>query len=156
MMKTMFKSSKDNVVCIGHLMNINPQRINCTQYQDQINKLLDAIADKKHEKDLTFYKMHQTTSEYAKYHVHPYTGSAFVMVARQKYKTEAIGVLARQPLLMLAIELMQEIAPIILIKSEVKFVMATLKYDPMIKNNVDHYKTLKREQNAYLTKYADF
>ena len=27
MTKTIFKSSKDNVVCIGHLMNINPQRI---------------------------------------------------------------------------------------------------------------------------------
>ena len=55
MTKTIFKSSKDNVVCIGHLTNINPQRIDRTQYQDQINKLLDAIADKKHEKDLTFY-----------------------------------------------------------------------------------------------------
>eukprot|EP00957_Ditylum_brightwellii_P003850 292339-Ditylum_brightwellii.AAC.1 len=75
--KTIFKSSKDNAVCIGHLTNINPQRIDCTQYQDQINKILDAIVDEKREKDLTFYKMNQTMSEYAKYHVHLRTGSAF-------------------------------------------------------------------------------
>eukprot|EP00957_Ditylum_brightwellii_P002495 190899-Ditylum_brightwellii.AAC.1 len=68
MTKTIFKSSKDNAVCIGHLTNINPQGNNRTQCQDQINKLLDAIADEKHEKDMMFYKMHQTTSEYAKYH----------------------------------------------------------------------------------------
>eukprot|EP00957_Ditylum_brightwellii_P201360 15325282-Ditylum_brightwellii.AAC.1 len=76
-----FKSYKDNVVCIGHLTNINPQRIDRTEYQDQINKLLDAIADKKHEKDLTFYKMHQTTSKFTRYHVHLRTGSAFVKIA---------------------------------------------------------------------------
>eukprot|EP00957_Ditylum_brightwellii_P029246 2210741-Ditylum_brightwellii.AAC.1 len=51
---------------------------------------------------------------------------------------------------------MQEIAPMILLKSKVKFVPSSLKYDPMIKNNVDHYKTLILEQNAYLTNYADF
>ena len=100
--------------------------------------------------------MHQTTSKYAKYHVHLHTGSAFVKIAQQRYKTEAIGVFVRQPFLMLASELMQEIAPMILFKSEVKFVPATLKYDPMIKNNIDHYKTFIKEQNAYLTNYADF
>eukprot|EP00957_Ditylum_brightwellii_P130712 9971634-Ditylum_brightwellii.AAC.1 len=63
-----FKSSKDNVVCIGHLTNINLQRIDRTQYQDQINELLDAITDEKHKKDPTFYKMHQTTSKFARYH----------------------------------------------------------------------------------------
>jgi hypothetical protein len=156
MTKTIFKSSKDNMVCIGHLTNINPQRIDCTQYQDQINKLLDAIAEEKHEKDPTFYKMHQTTSEYANYHVHLCTGSAFVKVAIQRYTREAIRVFVRQPFLMLAPELMQEIAPMILLKSKVKFVPATLKYDPMIKNNVDNYKTLIREQNSYLINYADF
>eukprot|EP00957_Ditylum_brightwellii_P199693 15222898-Ditylum_brightwellii.AAC.1 len=106
------------MVCIGDLTNINPQRIDCTQYQDQINKLSDAIADKKHEKDLTFYEMHQTMSKFAKYHVHLCTGNAFVKIARQQYKTEAIGVSVRQPFSMLASELMQEIAPMILLKSE--------------------------------------
>eukprot|EP00957_Ditylum_brightwellii_P095671 7289284-Ditylum_brightwellii.AAC.1 len=79
----MFKSSKENVVCIGRLTNINPHRIDRTQYQDQINKLLDAIAKKKHEKDPTFYEMHQTMSEFAKYHVHLCTGNAFVKIAQQ-------------------------------------------------------------------------
>eukprot|EP00957_Ditylum_brightwellii_P067688 5137800-Ditylum_brightwellii.AAC.1 len=100
--------------------------------------------------------MHQTTSEYAKYHVHLRTGNVFVKIARQRYKTEAIGVFVRQPFSMLASELMQEIAPMISLKSEVKFVPAALKYDPMIKNNVEHYKMLIGEQNAYLTNYADF
>eukprot|EP00957_Ditylum_brightwellii_P174198 13261846-Ditylum_brightwellii.AAC.1 len=50
---------------------------------------------------------------------------------------------------------MQEIAPMISLKSKVKYVLAALKYDHMIKNNVDHYKTLIREQNASLTNYAD-
>eukprot|EP00957_Ditylum_brightwellii_P135993 10370784-Ditylum_brightwellii.AAC.1 len=102
MTKTIFKSSKGNVVCIDHLTNINPQRIDCTQYQDQINGLLDAITDKKHEKDPTFYEMHQTTSKYAKYHVHLRTGSPFIKIAQQRYKTEAIGVFVRQPFSMLA------------------------------------------------------
>eukprot|EP00957_Ditylum_brightwellii_P138384 10547758-Ditylum_brightwellii.AAC.1 len=104
MTKTIFKSSKDNVVCIGYLTNINPQRIDFTQYQDQINELLDAIADRKHEKDLMFYEMHQTMSEYAKYHVHLRTGSAFVKIAQQRYRTEAIRGFVRQPFSMLALE----------------------------------------------------
>eukprot|EP00957_Ditylum_brightwellii_P195611 14905050-Ditylum_brightwellii.AAC.1 len=90
MTKAIFESSKNNVVCIGHLLIINPLHIDCTQYQDQINELLDAIADKKHKKDLTFYKRHQTTSEYAKYHVHLCTDSTFVKIVQQRYKTEAI------------------------------------------------------------------
>eukprot|EP00957_Ditylum_brightwellii_P179055 13639595-Ditylum_brightwellii.AAC.1 len=65
--------------------------MDCTQYQDQINKLLDAIADKNHKKDPTFYKMHQTKSEFARYHVHLCPGSAFIKIARQRYETEAIG-----------------------------------------------------------------
>eukprot|EP00957_Ditylum_brightwellii_P086398 6573820-Ditylum_brightwellii.AAC.1 len=69
---------------------------------------------------------------------------------------EAIGVFVRQPFLLLALELTQEIAPTVSLKSKVKFVLVLLEYDPMIKNNVDHYKTLIREQNAYLTNYADF
>eukprot|EP00957_Ditylum_brightwellii_P102112 7783660-Ditylum_brightwellii.AAC.1 len=62
--------------------------------------------------------MHQMTSEFAKYHVHLCTGNAFVKIARQRYETEAIGVFVRQPFSILASELMQEIAPMILLKSK--------------------------------------
>eukprot|EP00957_Ditylum_brightwellii_P121317 9251746-Ditylum_brightwellii.AAC.1 len=62
--------------------------------------------------------MHHTTSEYAKYYVHLCTSTAFVKITRQKYKTEAIRVFLRQPFLLLASELMQEIAPMISLKSE--------------------------------------
>eukprot|EP00957_Ditylum_brightwellii_P184692 14067192-Ditylum_brightwellii.AAC.1 len=51
---------------------------------------------------------------------------------------------------------MQEIAPMISLKSEVKCIPSSLKYNPMIKNNVKHYKTLIREQNTYLTNHVDF
>ena len=100
--------------------------------------------------------MHHATSKYAKHHIQLCTGTVFVKIARQKYKTEAIRVFVRQPFLMLASELMQEIAPLILLKSKVKFVLVTLKYDPMIKKNVDHYKTLLRRKNVYLINYTDF
>eukprot|EP00957_Ditylum_brightwellii_P139901 10660956-Ditylum_brightwellii.AAC.1 len=80
--------------------------------------------------------MHQTTSKFAKYHVHLCAGTVFVKVARQKYEMEAIRVFVRQPCLLLALELMQEIVPMISLKSKVKFVLASLKYDPMIKNNI--------------------
>eukprot|EP00957_Ditylum_brightwellii_P186462 14196668-Ditylum_brightwellii.AAC.1 len=100
--------------------------------------------------------MHHTTSEYAKYYVHLCTGNTFAKIARQRYETEASKVFVRQPFSMLASELTQEIAPMISLKSKVKFVLETLKYDPMIKNNVDHYKTLIGEQNVYLTNDADF
>eukprot|EP00957_Ditylum_brightwellii_P002092 160861-Ditylum_brightwellii.AAC.1 len=145
MTKTIFKSSKDNVICIGYLTNINPQQIDRSQYQDQINKLLDAVAEEKHEEDLKFYEIHQTTRKFMKYHIYLHTGKAYVKIAKQKYETEAIGVFVRQPFSLLAMELMQEIAPMIFLKSEVKFVPSLLKYNQMIKNNVEHYKMLIRE-----------
>eukprot|EP00957_Ditylum_brightwellii_P138567 10562087-Ditylum_brightwellii.AAC.1 len=45
-------------------------------------------------------------------------GTAFVKVVRQKYEMEEIGVFVRQPFLLLASELMQEIAPMISLKSK--------------------------------------
>eukprot|EP00957_Ditylum_brightwellii_P172178 13107392-Ditylum_brightwellii.AAC.1 len=97
---------------------MNLQRIDHSQYQDQINELLDAIADKKFEQDPKFYKMHQATREFAKYHIHLCTGKVYVKVDKQQYETEAIGVFVRQPFSLLATELMQEIDPMILLKSK--------------------------------------
>eukprot|EP00957_Ditylum_brightwellii_P089492 6814689-Ditylum_brightwellii.AAC.1 len=154
--KTIFKSSKDNVVYIGYPTNINPQQIDWSQYQDQINKLIDAVADEKHENNPKLYEMNQTTSKVAKNHVHLYTDTAFVKVAKQKYETEAIRVFVRQPFFLLVLEWMLEIVPMISPKSVVKFIRLSLKYDPMIKNNIKHYKTLIWEQNIYPTNYADF
>eukprot|EP00957_Ditylum_brightwellii_P105686 8059318-Ditylum_brightwellii.AAC.1 len=125
-------------------------------YQDQINKLLDAVAEENHEQDPKICEMHQTTSEFAKYHIHLQMGKVYMKVEKQKYKTKAIRVFVRQPFSLIVTELMQEIAPMISLKSEVKFVLSLLKYNQMIKNNVEHNKMLIREQNAYLTKYADF
>ena len=91
--------------------------------------------------------MHQTTSKFAKYHVH---------LSKTEIQNRSNQSVCEATFSLLASELMQEIAPMISLKSEVKFVLASLKYDPMIKNNVEHYKTLIREQNTYLTNYVDF
>eukprot|EP00957_Ditylum_brightwellii_P097871 7453927-Ditylum_brightwellii.AAC.1 len=47
MNKTIFKSSKDTTVCIRHITNINPFQINCTQYQESINLLMEGSAQEK-------------------------------------------------------------------------------------------------------------
>eukprot|EP00957_Ditylum_brightwellii_P020456 1542040-Ditylum_brightwellii.AAC.1 len=36
MNKMIFKTSKDTTVCIGHIKNMNPFWIDCTQYQESI------------------------------------------------------------------------------------------------------------------------
>eukprot|EP00957_Ditylum_brightwellii_P074078 5628886-Ditylum_brightwellii.AAC.1 len=45
--KTIFKSSKDMAVCIGHITNMNPFQIDCTQYQESINLLMERSAQEK-------------------------------------------------------------------------------------------------------------
>eukprot|EP00957_Ditylum_brightwellii_P014216 1071022-Ditylum_brightwellii.AAC.1 len=131
-------------------------RINRAQYQDQINDLLDVVADKKFNQDPKFYKKHNTMKEFAKYQIHLCTGKTFVKIDKKQYKTDAIGVYARQPFSLLSNKIIQEIAPMISLKSKAKYVPTGLKYDPMMKSNLEHYKTLIREQNAYFTNYADF
>eukprot|EP00957_Ditylum_brightwellii_P012211 922698-Ditylum_brightwellii.AAC.1 len=62
--------------------------------------------------------MHQTTREFAKYHIHLHTDKAYAKVDKQRYEMEAIGVFVRQPFLLLAMELMQEITLMISLKSK--------------------------------------
>eukprot|EP00957_Ditylum_brightwellii_P180176 13724445-Ditylum_brightwellii.AAC.1 len=47
MTKTIFKSSKDTIINIGHLTNLNPFYIDQNQYQDSINELMGAVLIKK-------------------------------------------------------------------------------------------------------------
>eukprot|EP00957_Ditylum_brightwellii_P148619 11315085-Ditylum_brightwellii.AAC.1 len=61
-----FKSSKDNTVCIGCLTHLNLICIGRAQYQDDINELMKALADKKELKDDKFYSKHNITKELAK------------------------------------------------------------------------------------------
>eukprot|EP00957_Ditylum_brightwellii_P018031 1358903-Ditylum_brightwellii.AAC.1 len=56
----------------------------------------------------------------------------------------------------LALDLLQDSSNIIAMKSILKFIPMSLKYDKMIKDNTGHYTTLLREQNAYLVNYAHF
>eukprot|EP00957_Ditylum_brightwellii_P028583 2159937-Ditylum_brightwellii.AAC.1 len=156
MMKMIFKSSKDNAVCTGHLTHLNLICIDCAQYQDDINELMEALAYKKEQKDAKFYKKHNTIKEFAKFQIHLRTGKAYVKENNHCYETDAIGIYVCQQFATLSLELLHKTAMMIATKSKIKFVPLELKFDYMIKNNVEHYKTLVREQNAYLTNCADF
>eukprot|EP00957_Ditylum_brightwellii_P079805 6069339-Ditylum_brightwellii.AAC.1 len=140
MTKTTFKSSKDNAVCIGHLTHLNPIRIDCAQYQDDINELMEALADEKEQKNSKFYGKHNTTKEFAKFQIHLRTGKAYVKENNQRYETNMIGVYDHQQFATLSLELLHKTALMIATKSEVKFVPLGLKFGYMIKNNVEHYK----------------
>eukprot|EP00957_Ditylum_brightwellii_P160266 12201132-Ditylum_brightwellii.AAC.1 len=117
---------------------------------------MEALADKKELKDDKFYGKHNTTKEFAKFQIHLRTGKVYVKENNQRYETDAIGVYICQQFATLSLELFHKTASMIATKSEVKFVPLRLKFDYMIKNNIEDYKTLVREQNAYLTKYAEF
>eukprot|EP00957_Ditylum_brightwellii_P182267 13886017-Ditylum_brightwellii.AAC.1 len=156
MTKTIFKSLKDNTVCISYLTHLNPIHIDRAQYQDDINALMEALADEKEQKDLKFYRKHNTTKEFAKFQIHLRAGKAYVKENNQRNETNAIGVYVCQQFATLSLEVLHETASMIVTKSKVKFVPLGLKFDYMIKNSIEHYKMLIREQNAYLTNYADF
>eukprot|EP00957_Ditylum_brightwellii_P104830 7990399-Ditylum_brightwellii.AAC.1 len=89
--KTIFKSSKDNAVCIGHLTHLNPIHINRAQYQDDINELMEALAEEKEQKDDKFYSKYSTTKEFTKFQIHLRTGKAYVKENNQHYETDVIG-----------------------------------------------------------------
>eukprot|EP00957_Ditylum_brightwellii_P192442 14651360-Ditylum_brightwellii.AAC.1 len=156
MTKMIFKSSKDNTICIGHLTHLNPICIDRAQYQDDISILMEALADEKEQKDVKFYRKYNTTKEFAKFQIHLRTGKAYVKENNQRYETDAIGIYVCRQFATLSLELLHKTASMRATKSKVKFVILWLTSDYMIKNNVEHCKTLVRDQNAYLTNYADF
>eukprot|EP00957_Ditylum_brightwellii_P129065 9845183-Ditylum_brightwellii.AAC.1 len=89
MNKSIFKSSKDTAVCIGHTMNINPFWIDCTQSQESMNLLMEGSAQEK-----------VATNKKGK-----------------KIETNALGVYARLNYSNLALDLIQDIAGSIATKS---------------------------------------
>eukprot|EP00957_Ditylum_brightwellii_P092916 7074873-Ditylum_brightwellii.AAC.1 len=117
---------------------------------------MEALADEKEVKDNKFYNKHNTTKEFAKFQIHLCTGKAYIKEYNKLYRMDTIGVYTHQQFASLSLELLHETALMIATKSKVKFVPLQLKFDYMIKNNVEHYKMLICEQNAYLTNYADF
>eukprot|EP00957_Ditylum_brightwellii_P070901 5388188-Ditylum_brightwellii.AAC.1 len=118
MMKTIFKSLKDDAVCIGHLTHLNPLCINLAQYQDDINELMEALADKKELKDDKFYGKHNTTKEFAKFQIHLRTEKSYVKENNQHYEADAIGVYVHQQFAMLSLELLHKTALMTATKSE--------------------------------------
>eukprot|EP00957_Ditylum_brightwellii_P081796 6222815-Ditylum_brightwellii.AAC.1 len=92
MTKTIFKSLKNNAVCISHLTHLNLICIDHAQYQDDINELMEALVDEKEQKDAIIYRKHNTTKEFAKFQIHLRTGKAYVKENTQRYETDAIGI----------------------------------------------------------------
>eukprot|EP00957_Ditylum_brightwellii_P018904 1421563-Ditylum_brightwellii.AAC.1 len=129
MTKTIFKSSKDNAVCIGHCTHLNLISIDRARYQDDINKFMGALADKKEQKDSKFYRKHNTTKKFAKFRIHLRTGKAYVKENNQQYETDAIGVYVCQQFATLSLELLHETASMTVTKSKVKFVPLGLKFN---------------------------
>eukprot|EP00957_Ditylum_brightwellii_P111994 8540709-Ditylum_brightwellii.AAC.1 len=122
MTKTIFNSSKDNAVCIGHLTHLNPIWFDGAQYQDDINELMEALADKEEQKDSKFYGKHNTTKEFAKFQIHLRTGKDYVKENNQQYEYVC------QQFAMLSLELLHKTALIIATKrgKRVKESMLTL------------------------------
>eukprot|EP00957_Ditylum_brightwellii_P182883 13930303-Ditylum_brightwellii.AAC.1 len=75
MKKMIFKSLKDNTACLGHPTHMNRIRID---HAHDINKLMEALADEKEQKDSKFLRKSNTTKEFAKFQIHLRTGKAYV------------------------------------------------------------------------------
>eukprot|EP00957_Ditylum_brightwellii_P067388 5116152-Ditylum_brightwellii.AAC.1 len=78
--------------------------------------------------------------EFAKFQIHLRTGKAYAKENNQPYETDAIGVYIYQQFATLSLELLHKTALVIATISEVKSIPLGLKFDYMIKNNVEHYK----------------
>eukprot|EP00957_Ditylum_brightwellii_P160585 12225576-Ditylum_brightwellii.AAC.1 len=63
----------------------------------------------------------------------------------KKITMDVLSVYASLNFAKLALDLLQDISSIIAMKSVVNFILTSLKYDKMIKDNTGHYKTLLRE-----------
>eukprot|EP00957_Ditylum_brightwellii_P164506 12524473-Ditylum_brightwellii.AAC.1 len=64
-----FKSSKDTTVCIRHITNINPFRIDCTHYQESINLLMEGFAQEKVAANKNYFEWFNTIADFAKYDI---------------------------------------------------------------------------------------
>eukprot|EP00957_Ditylum_brightwellii_P040677 3078804-Ditylum_brightwellii.AAC.1 len=117
---------------------------------------MEGAAQEKVSSNTKYFGTFNTIAEIAKYDVQLHLNQPNVWYKGRKVETDALGVYAQLSYSMLALNLIQDIASIIGIKREVKFIPSSLKYDKMIKGNMEKYKDLLREQNAYLVNYIDF
>eukprot|EP00957_Ditylum_brightwellii_P210883 15365516-Ditylum_brightwellii.AAC.2 len=125
-----FKSSKDTTVCIGHITNINLFQIDCIQYQESINLLMEGSAQEKMATNKKHFELFNTTAEFAKYDIQLWLGKPNVWYKGKKIETDTLRVYARLKYSNLALDSIQDILGLIATKSV--------------------------EQNAYLCNYADF
>eukprot|EP00957_Ditylum_brightwellii_P172516 13134225-Ditylum_brightwellii.AAC.1 len=79
---------------------------------------MEALADKKEQKDSKLYRKHNTTKEFTKFQIHLQTGKAYVKENNQWYETNAIGVYVRQQFATLSLEFLHETTLMIATKSK--------------------------------------
>eukprot|EP00957_Ditylum_brightwellii_P013512 1019182-Ditylum_brightwellii.AAC.1 len=103
-----------------------------------------------------YFERFNMTTDFAKYDIQLCVGKRSSWYKGKKFETDALGVYAKLNYSNLALNLIQDIASVIATKSMVKFVSISSKFNKMIKDNMEKYKNLMREQNAYLVNYADF
>eukprot|EP00957_Ditylum_brightwellii_P007756 586869-Ditylum_brightwellii.AAC.1 len=94
-----FKSSKDTMVCIGHLADINLFQIDCMQYQEHINLLMEGAAQEKVANDKKYFELFNMTEEHAKYDIQLHLGKPSMRFQGKKIKTDALSLYADSILL---------------------------------------------------------
>eukprot|EP00957_Ditylum_brightwellii_P133679 10192002-Ditylum_brightwellii.AAC.1 len=117
---------------------------------------MEVVVIERVEKDPKFFELYNTTKDHAKFEIQLCPCCPGVCQNNKKIETDAIAVYARHQFSNLSLELLQEIASLISTKSEAEFVLISLEFDTMIKDNVMHYANLIKEQNTHLGNYADF
>eukprot|EP00957_Ditylum_brightwellii_P167024 12715478-Ditylum_brightwellii.AAC.1 len=147
---TIYWSSKDTVVMIGHLTSANQKAVHCLGYQDDINDLFDKSLNKLKEEDQEEYLVtYGTNMEDAVYDIQICTGNPNVTVMGIHTEYEAMAIYARKSHAKLSCNLMEYIAPTFsdLLKSDIKFIPAHMSYDKSLPNTAAKYTDLLCEQN---------
>eukprot|EP00957_Ditylum_brightwellii_P206888 15350427-Ditylum_brightwellii.AAC.1 len=116
---------------------------------------MEEAVQEKVSSDAKYFDTFNMTAEIAKYDVQLHLNQPIIWYKGNKVETDVLGVYAHLSYSTLALNLIQDIASTIGTKSEVKFILSSLKYDKMIKDNMEKYKDLSREQNVKVLNYAD-
>eukprot|EP00957_Ditylum_brightwellii_P186251 14179014-Ditylum_brightwellii.AAC.1 len=86
MSKTVFKNSKDTTVCIGHIRHINPFWIDCTQYQESINLLMEGSVQEKAAANKKNFEQFNMMTDFAKYIIQLCVGKLNAWYKEKKLK----------------------------------------------------------------------
>eukprot|EP00957_Ditylum_brightwellii_P014590 1099129-Ditylum_brightwellii.AAC.1 len=119
---TIYRSSKDTVVCIGHLTGANQNVVHRLGYQDDIDNSLDKALDDLNKEGMEEYlETYGTNTEDAVYNIQIRTGNPNIMIMGQCVESEVMSIYARKS-----------------------------HFNKLLPNATQKYADLLREQNLYL------